>query len=144
MLIRDTEQILLNEIHVLCMEAVDYYRAAASNPAISDMEPVFVEAANQYQHFAADLASYIRRHDDQPKLPDPDRETLGLLFTSLKTKLASDERQMLIDDQAKIEQKLSETIRTALQSGLLPEIAPLLQKILSQSDSMRHVLRDRH
>lgn len=142
MLIRDTEQILLNEIHVLCVEAVDHYHAASSNHSAPDMESAFLQAATTYEELAADLAAYIRKHDDQPRLPDPDKETLGLLFTSLKTKLAADERQALIEDQARIEQKLCEAVESALQSGLSPEIRPLLERILSQSKSMMHLLRN--
>jgi uncharacterized protein (TIGR02284 family) len=122
------------------MEAVDHYRAAAANHSAPDMEPVFLEAATEYEKFAAELAAYIRAHDDQPKLPDPDKETLGLLFTSLKAKLASDERQTLIEDQARTEQKLCEAVNAALQSGLPPEIRPLLERMLAQSNSMTHIL----
>lgn len=143
MLTRDTEQIRLNEIHVLCMEAVDHYRAAASDPCIADMEPVFSQAANAYQKFAGQLAAYIRAHDDQPRLPDPDKETLGLLFTALKTKLASNERQILIEDQARIEQKVGEAVQSALQTGLPAEIQAVLQRILAHSSSMRQDLHDR-
>lgn len=142
MLMRDADQILLNEIHVLCVEAADHYRAAASNHFAPDMEPAFLEAATAYEKFAADLAVYIRTHDDQPRLPDPDKETLGILFTSLKTKLASDERQTLIEDQVKVEQKLRDAVTTALQSISAPEIRPLLERILAQSNSMTHILRN--
>lgn len=141
MLTRDTVQILLNELHVLCMEAADHYQAAASNPSIADMESFLSHAATEYQAYAADLAAYIRMHDDQPKLPDPDKETLDLLFTSIKTKLAADERQVLIEKQTKIEQRLSDAIGTALQSSLPPEIELVLNKILVSSTAMQHSLR---
>jgi hypothetical protein len=142
MLIRDNEQILLNEIHVLCMEAADHYEAATSKDGVADMNRVFSEAAEEHRGFAAKLAGYIRLNDDQPKLPDPDRETLALFLTSIKGRLANNERQVLLQDQVNIEQKLSETVKTALQCDLPSDVKLLLEDILANAHSMLNVLRD--
>ncbi|MDQ9169552.1 hypothetical protein Q8A64_03915 [Oxalobacteraceae bacterium R-40] len=142
MLTRDNEQILLNEIHVLCMEAADHYEAATSKEGGADMKPIFSAAAEEHRGFAAKLAAYIRLNDDQPKLPDPDRETLALFLTSIKGRLANNERQMLIEDQVKMEQRLSETITTALRCDLPQDVKLLLEDILAKANSMQHVLRN--
>jgi hypothetical protein len=141
MLTRDNEQILLNEIHVLCMEAADHYEAAGLKEGVADMEGVFSEAAQQYRRLAAELAAYIRLNDDQPKMPDPDRETLDLFLTSIKARLANNERKMLIQEHAKIEQKLSETIKAAMECDFPPDVKSLLKDILAKANSMQHILR---
>ncbi len=138
---RDAEQIQLNEIHVLCVEVADHYQAIATHSCVLDMEAIFLEAAREYREFAAEIASYIRLHDDQPRLPDPDKETLGLFFTSIKTKLAFDERQVLIEDQAKVEERLSEATKMGLQCGLPPEVKRILERLLAKSSSMQQILR---
>jgi hypothetical protein len=140
-LTRDNEQILLNEIHALCMEVADHYRAAMAKPCLADMESLFANAASEHQDFAARLAAYIRLNDDQPKLPDPDKETVELFLNSVKARLATNERQTLIEDQIKTEQKLCDIIQTALQSALPIHIQQLLEGMLAKIRSMQQVLR---
>jgi uncharacterized protein (TIGR02284 family) len=141
-LTRDSEQILLNELHVLCMEAADHYRAAMAKPCVADMESLFADAASEHQNFAAELAAYIRLNDDQPKLPDPDKETIELFFASIKARLATNERQALIEEQVKVEQKLCETIQAALQSALPVHVKQLLEDMRAKIKSMQQVLRE--
>lgn len=141
MLTRDSEQILLNELHVLCMQAADHYRAAMATPCVADMESLFASAASEHENFAAELAAYIRLTDDQPKLPDPDKETVELFFASVKAKLAANERHTLIEDQVKTEQKLCDLIQTALQSALPIHIKQLLEGMLAKIRSMLQILR---
>lgn len=143
MLTRDNEQILLNEIHSLCMEAADHYQATQLKPCVADLEAVLSEAARAHQEFAVQLAAYIRKHDDQPRLPDPDKETLDLFLSSVKARLAGSEKRSLMEDQAKIEQKLCDVIQAALQSSLPPDIKQLLEKIQEKARSMQDLLRTR-
>jgi uncharacterized protein (TIGR02284 family) len=124
------------------MEAADHHRAAMAKPCLADMESLFADAAGEHQHFAAELAAYIRLSDDQPKLPDPDKETVELFFTSIKAKLAANERQTLIEDQIKAEQKLCDAIETALQRVLPAHIQQLLEGMLVKIRSMQQVLRE--
>jgi hypothetical protein len=141
MLMRDSERVLLNEIHVLCMEAADHYRAAMAKPCLADMGSLFANAASEHQNFAAELAAYIRLNDDQPTLPDPDKETVELFLTSFKARLAMNERQTLIEDQVKTERKLCGVIQTALQSALPTHVKLLLEGILEKINSMQQILR---
>lgn len=126
------------------MEAADYYQAAHLNPHAADMKAVFLDAASVHEEFAALLAAYIRQHDDQPKLPDPDRETLELFFNSVRARLTGTEKQALIEGQAKIEQKLHEAIQPALECNLVPDIKQLLEEIQENAQSMLHLLRNQH
>jgi hypothetical protein len=143
MLTRDTEQIQLNEIHALCIEAADHYQAALARECVADMEVIYAEAACVHQKFAAEIAACIRSQDDQPKLPDPDREALELFFTSIKARLATSERKALINDQIKVEEKLCTSIKTALQGKLPLEVKSLLERLLANVLATQKILHDR-
>lgn len=142
MLTRDKEQILLNEIHTLCIEAADHYQSAISKECVGDMKAIFLEAAQERQSFAAELATYIRSQDDQPRLPDPDREALALFFTSIKARLANSERQTLIEDLARVEEKLGSAIETSLQSNVPPDLRTILERLLAKTKATQRNLRD--
>lgn len=143
MLTRDKEQILLNEIHALCIEAADHYQAALSEECVADMKVIYEEAACERQKFAAALAICIRTKDDQPKFPDPDKETLELFFTSLKARLTTSERKTLLDDQAKLEEKLRTAVEASLQTKLPLETRSLLEQLLAKAEAMLQLLHNR-
>ena len=142
MLTRDKEQILLNELHAFCLEAADHYQASASKTCVADMAPLLLDAAQMHQDFAGQLAERIRANDDQPKMPDSDRETLGLLFTSIRSRLSGNERQALMEDQVRMEEKLAGHIATALECRWPQDVRALLENILAGSNSMRNILRN--
>lgn len=140
---RDREQIFLNEIHALCMEAADHYEAAVSTECFADRKDIYSKAAQDHRRLAAELAVHIRMHDDQPKLPDPDKETMELFFASIKARLATSERQSLIEDQTKREDKLRIALETALQSDVPSNIRPVLERLLANANTMLQTLQER-
>jgi hypothetical protein len=130
MLLRDDAQIALNEIHSLCIEAADHYALAATKTCVSSIKNQLLESVRQHHAFAARLATYIRQMDDQPRLPDPDKETVESFISNIKMKLVKDEKQALIQEQIKFEQKLIEAVRAGMQMNFSTDIKALLEQML--------------
>ena len=135
MLLRNEQQLALNRVETLCIETADHYAAAADqvdDPMLSDL---FGDLARQRREFAMALAAHIRALDDLPQQPDPDRETIDDLLTSIKAFLSGDQRDTLIDERKKLEYALVEAIQTGLQQALPEDTKILLRQLLSQVET---------
>lgn len=130
MLLRDDGQIALNDIHSLCIEAADHYALAATKTCASDIKNELLESARQHHLFAAQLATHIRKMDDQPRLPDPDKETVDSFISNIKMKLAQDEKQALLEEQSRFEHKLIKAIHDGMQMNFSADIKTLLEQML--------------
>lgn len=140
MLLRNEQQLALNEVETLCMEAADHYAAAAERTADAGLAQLFAELARQRRALAADLGVHIRALDDLPKHPDPDMETVGDLLSGIKALFSGDERKTLIEDRAQFELKVAQAVQSALQQSLSDDAKAVLARIQSHVESARHRL----
>lgn len=135
MLLRNDQQLALNKIETLCIETADHYASAAGNTDDQALSRLFGELARQRRQFAVELADHIRALDDLPQQPDPDRETIDDLLTSIKAFFSGDQRDTLIDERKKLEQDLAEAAQAGLQQALPGDTKILLRQLLSHVDS---------
>jgi hypothetical protein len=135
MLLRNEQQLALNRVETLCIETADRYAAAADatdDPALSGL---FGELAQQRRKFAAELADHIRALDDLPQPPDPDRETVDELLTSIKAFFSGDQRDTLIDERKKLENELAEAAQAGLEHSFPDETKILLRQLLAHAET---------
>lgn len=135
MLLRNEQQLALNQVETLCIETADRYAAAANTADDQILSQLFDELARQRQEFSARLADHIRAIDDLPQQPDPDRETVDELLTGIKAFFSGDQRDTLIDESKKLEHALADAIQAGLQQPLPEEAKALLTKLLSHVDT---------
>lgn len=135
MLLRNEQQVALNQVETLCIETADRYAAAADATDDHALSSLFGELAQQRRKFAVELADHIRALDDLPQQPDPDRETVDELLTSIKAFFSGDQRDTLIDERKKAEQELAEAAHAGLRQSLPDETKMLLKQLLSHVDT---------
>jgi uncharacterized protein (TIGR02284 family) len=135
MLLRNDQQLALNQIETLCIETADHYAAATGNTADPALSSLFGELARQRRQFAMELADHIRALDDLPQQPDPDRETVDDLLTSIKAFFSGDQRDTLIAERKRLEQELAQAAQAGLQQALPEEAKMLLRQLLSHVDA---------
>lgn len=140
MLLRNDQQIALNQIETLCIETADHYANAADHADDEELAHLFGELAQQRKQFIAELADHIRALDDLPQHPDPDRETVDELLTSIKGFFSGDSRDTLIDERKKLEQDLAQSIRAGLGQDLPADTKILLRQLLEHAESTIHRL----
>lgn len=144
MLLRNEQQLALNQVETLCIETADRYAAAAGNTDDEALSRLFGELSRQRREFAIQLAEHIRALDDLPQQPDPDREAVGELLTSIKAFFSGDPRDTLIDESKKLELDLAQAAKTGLQQPFSEETKILLQRLLSHVDTALHQLDEAH
>jgi hypothetical protein len=145
MLLRNEQQLALNQIETLCIATADHYEAAADSIEDAALSRLFGELARQRREFAVELADHIRVLDDLPQQPDPDRETVDGLINSIKAFFSDDQRDTIIDERKKLELELAEAIHAGLQQALSEETKMFLRRLLSHVDAAIHQLeQSRH
>jgi hypothetical protein len=118
MLLRDEEQMALNDIETRCIEAADHYKSAAQVAGVAPAAPLFRNLAQRRAQLAADLALHIRALGDLPQTPDPDRELFGDMLMELKALFSADAARTLIDERLASEQAIVAAIASARRLAL--------------------------
>ena len=135
MLLRSEQQLALNDLESLCMEAADQYAAAAGKTTDVSLAALFEEQGRHYDRLAKELAVHIRALDDLPQSPDPDREAVDSLVSSIKAFFSNDERIPLIDERHAAEHAIAQAAQSALQLELPPDTIGMVQRILSHAEN---------
>lgn len=144
MLLRNEQQLALNQVETLCIETADRYAAAAGHSDDEALSRLFGELSRQRREFALQLAEHIRALDDLPQQPDPDREAVGELLTSIKAFFSGDQRDTLIDESKKLELDLAEAAKAGLQLPFSEETKNVLKHLLSHVDTTLRQLDEAH
>jgi uncharacterized protein (TIGR02284 family) len=140
MLLRNEQQLALNQIETLCMASADHYALAVDNSDDPRLAQLFGDLARERKAFAVELADHIRALDDLPQQPDPDRETVEDLITGIKAFFSGDQRDTVIEDRKKQELELAEAIQAGLQQALSAETKMFLRRLLNHVDASMHRL----
>lgn len=118
MILKDPADVALNRLHVALCKAADQYEHSASIAADPKISAFFRELALERKSMAKTLEEHIRKIG-LPRLPNPEREGLEKLATTLKTAVAGDRDAALINDQKTLEQNISVACTASLQERLL-------------------------
>jgi uncharacterized protein (TIGR02284 family) len=137
MLLRNEAQMALNQVESLVVESADHYEAAAGKTDQAPLSQLLTELAQERRQLALQLAAHIRALDDLPQHPDPDREAVGDLFTSIKTFFSDNISDVVIDERLRFEDKLAEAVQQALQQELPQDTKTFLQNISSHIASAK-------
>jgi uncharacterized protein (TIGR02284 family) len=152
MLLRNNQQLALNDVETLLVEAADHYAASEKKLKNPELSELFSRLSGQRSTLAAELADHIRAMDDLPQTPDPDMETVGGLLTSVKALFSTDEQSALVDERVQFERKIADAARGALQEDLPQNAKELLTRIVEDAEGAVATLegmrangpRDRH
>lgn len=142
MLLRDDRQMAIARVETLCIEATDRYASAAEKADTPALAGLFTELAQQHRQFVAELAHQIRAIGDLPQPPDPDKETIEDVLTSVKGWLRGDVQGTLTEDRARGEEALADAARDALAHELPADLRALLQEILAHAEAAKDRLAD--
>lgn len=140
MLLRNQQQLALNQVETLCIEAADHYEAAAHQTDDPKLVELFEELAEHRNRLAAELATHIRAMDDLPQAPDPDRETADDVLSAIKSFFSADGRETLIEDREEFEHRVAEAAQAALQQPMPESTKLLLGRIVAHAEEACHLL----
>lgn len=142
MLLRSEEQMALNQVQSLVVESADHYETEAAKTHDEQLMQLFSQLVQERRQIAAELAARIRALDDLPQHPDPDKETLSELFTSIKAIFADDERNTLLEDRLRFEDRIAETARSVLEQPLPEDTKNAISAVLSSVERTKHRLQE--
>ncbi len=140
MLLRNQQQLALNQVETLCIETADHYEAAARQTDNADLIQLFEELSEHRNHLAAELAYHIRAMDDLPQAPDPDREKADDIISAVKSFFATDTEENLIREREEFEYKLAQAAQAALEQAMPEPTAELLGRIVAHAEEACHLL----
>lgn len=140
MLLRNQQQLALNQVESLCIEAADHYAAAASQTDDAKLVELFEELAEHRSRLAAELADHIRAMDDLPQAPDPDRETADDVISAIKSFFSTDADGNLIDERQEFEHRVALAAEAALQQPMPEATRLLLARILAHAEQACQLL----
>lgn len=140
MLLRNQQQLALNQVETLCIEAADHYEAAARQADNAELVQLFEELAEHRTRLAAELADHIRAMDDLPQAPDPDREKASDIISAVKSFFAEDTEESLIQDRETFEHKVMQAAQAALEQPMPAPTMELLGRIVAHAKEARQLL----
>ena len=144
MLLRDERQMSVNAVEKLCFETADHYDAAASGLGADRISQVFTSLAEERRRLAAELAAHIRALDDLPQQPDPDREAIAHILSSIKALLSGDMRASVVADCERGEESLASAVHAALRQDLPEDMRDVLRRILAHAEAAQRELSAAH
>jgi uncharacterized protein (TIGR02284 family) len=137
MLLRNEAQMALNQVESLVVESADNYETAAGKTDQAPLSQLLTELAQERRQLASELAAHIRALDDLPQHPDPDREAVGNLFTSIKTFFSDNSSDVVIDERIRFENELAKAVQEAKQQALPQVTKNFLESVSSNIESAR-------
>lgn len=140
MLLRNQQQLALNQVETLCIEAADHYAASARQTDDGGLVELFEELAEHRNRLAAELAEHIRAMDDLPQAPDPDREKADDIISAVKSFFSADTDGSLIQDREEFEYKLAQAAQAALEQPMPEPTLELLGRIVAHAEEACHLL----
>jgi uncharacterized protein (TIGR02284 family) len=142
MMMRDEAQMALQEVEKLSLGGVHRYTAAAKRVEDKELAVLFDELAAERQRQAEELADHIRATGDLPCSPDPDREDVHELFSSLRSLLTGDQRISLIDECIADEARLEEAVSAALKCDASDAALSLLSSMRLSAERAKRQLEE--
>jgi uncharacterized protein (TIGR02284 family) len=140
MLLRDDKQAAMNDLLVALEDAADRYRDAAQIAHEPALASLFQRLARRRLDMAREARAHLRRLGDLPRTPDSDLETIESLLTHVKAALSPDERRTLLIERSRTEARVEELIKTALTTGLAPDMEASLQRMQEEVAATRQEL----
>lgn len=145
MLLRNQEQMALNRVETLCVEAAGHYESVAGKTSDAVLSGLFSRLAARRHVLAEELAMHIRSLDDLPQYPDPDSEAIKNILTSIKTLFSTDESNTLIDERVNSENEIASATREAQSMTQRDDTKAMLGRILSDvEDAIAQLTAARH
>lgn len=137
MLLRDEKQMALNRVEDLLFAAAEQYENAATRTGDAALRDLFSARAQEHRSRAAGLAEHIRRSDDLPTQPDPDRETANEIISEIKALFSADADRILIDERLAVENELEQAAGEALAQDFPPDTRTYLEHLQAESENAK-------
>lgn len=141
-IMRNEDQVALQDLHARVRESVDHYRDAARFVEDGRIARLFDGIADDREAFAARVARTIRENGDLPGAPDADRETGEQLIHHLRAWFASDQTRNVIEQRLEAEVGLADWLSAQRGLGQARQQEALLDALERQIDEIRSRLRD--
>ena len=135
-LLRDPDEVALNQLLATCLSMAESYTRLSESLEAEDPDAaaVFASLAETRRRAASKLEMDVRRMDELPAAPDPDRDLLSLLASLARGALSSDRTRALAEDRAAAERDLVVQAQVASrQESLSAHARALVREIEQQS-----------
>jgi uncharacterized protein (TIGR02284 family) len=126
--LRNPIELALNPLHVALRKAADYYRDSAEIAEDPALAALLRELASKRQARAQEVEEHIRQIG-LPRMPDPERLTIGKMITHVMAAFSDDRRAVLLKSQQPLEQEIAQASVAALQEQLPEETRQLVHAI---------------
>lgn len=140
-ILRTPKQVAFNDLLVAVEESVDNYGDLANALDDTAVAGTFHGFMQERRSIVRRLQAEIRRLDDLPSLPDPDKEDIGKLMHRLRAALSDDEITQALQEMLDAEQHIQELTGICAQEEPDPSESQLLTDLTAQVDSTVSRLR---
>ncbi|MFC7516589.1 DUF2383 domain-containing protein [Herbaspirillum sp. GCM10030257] len=140
MLLRNDAQAALNEVEELCIEAADRFASSAKRSNDIVLGEEFKSLAERHNELALEIAEELRRMDDLPKMPDPDREAAVEVLSAVKEFFSGDAQATMLEELIIAETKLADAANAALKTTTSANVEKLLLKAQALAEAAKQRL----
>lgn len=145
-LLRNDQQVALNDLLVESEKSADHYRDSAdflgSLPPSLELNRI----AGEREQLSQELSEAVRASGDFPSVPDEDLESVEKLFHRVHASLSHDEMRDVLQLRLDAEEEFARQIEDARQHGLTAGhetlIGELQQHVQSSIARLRGMLQD--
>lgn len=139
-MLRNDIQVALHDLLEALMAVAHLYANDAEALGEDPLAGYCRKLALRREQLAAGVAAELRRRDDLPSEPDPDRETLARLGKRLRSLLSQDEREVVVAERLEAELGIERLARRAAELVAEPASRQLLEEIRYDAEEARRRL----
>lgn len=141
MILREENQVALNDVVELALKIGDHYENGANLAENPDLNSLFQALAARRRQTSEQLANILRQSGELPGEPDRDEKTLEEIIIRLQTFLATDKDTELLEERLEGETELLEAVERALAFKQPEKAVTLLDEFRRHIDETRTKLR---
>ncbi|HEX5512912.1 MAG TPA: hypothetical protein VFY81_00805 [Gammaproteobacteria bacterium] len=136
-MLRNDTEVALHDLLEALTAAAHLYADDAEALGEDPLAGCCRKLALRREQLAAAVAAELRRRDDLPSEPDPDRETLARLGQRLRTLFSRDEREVVVAERLEAESAIERLAQRAAELVAEPASRQLFEEIEHDAEEAR-------
>lgn len=141
-IVRNNQQLALNDLFVAGTKTADHYRDAADFLGSLPPSQVLRGIASERDKLVQRLEQAVRASEDLPSVPDEDRESVEKLFHRVHASLSDDQIKDILQQRLDAEEEFARIVTDIREAGWMENEPELLADVDQHIQSAKMKLRE--
>ncbi|MFO7965953.1 MAG: DUF2383 domain-containing protein [Desulfobacterales bacterium] len=134
--------VALNNVILSCREAASRYHTASTLLDEGSLKKVFTSFADYREDVARRLEAAVKRLGSLPMDTNPDKQTLEMLWTRIKSAVENDKIHILLTEGFDLEENIIDACDHALACPLEEDLTRTIARLKRESATCRQWFKD--